>query len=81
MQFQTDWSRGGVHLLLNHSVIPTLLPPAFAAAPRPTRLWLNVSNVAVPLPGHANDLPQYTQIQWFNVRARRRAAVRAARTP
>lgn len=79
-QFARDWSKGGVHLLLNHSVVPELLPPQWNATPRATRIWLNVSAAAVPLLGDVNDLPQYTQQQWFNVRgcARCDAAPRCA---
>ncbi len=66
-EFALSWSRGGVHLLLNHSFVPEILPPGFIA-PSPTRLWLNVSNEAMPLGGVTTDLPQYTQEQWFNVR-------------
>ncbi len=56
-----------MHLLLNHTFVPEILPPGFIA-PGPTRIWLNVSNFAVPLKGHTNDLTDYTQQQWFNVR-------------
>ena len=69
MEFATDWSKGGVHLFLNHTYVNLAdLPPGFIP-PRPTRIWLNVSNAAVPLRGrHVQDQAQYTQQQWFNVR-------------
>ena len=67
-QFAADWAKGGVHLLLNHSIIPEVLPSWAESAPRPTRIWLNVTAAATPLKGSVDDLPQYTQQQWFNVR-------------
>ncbi len=77
-QFATDWSKGGVHLLLNHTFVDVAdLPPGFIS-PRSTRIWLNVSDTAVPLKGrHVNDQAQYTEQQWFNVR--QRGAARACR--
>ena len=67
-----------MHLLLNHSIIPEVLPSWADAAPRPTRIWLNVTAAATPLQGSVDDLPQYTQQQWFNVRCPQ--AMRARRT-
>jgi hypothetical protein len=67
--FQADWSKGGVHLLLNHSYFTAADIPAGFIPPRPTRIWLNVSDAAVSLKGrHVLDQAQYTQQQWFNVR-------------
>jgi hypothetical protein len=70
--FAADWSKGGVHLLLNHSYIDVADLPSGFIAPRPSRIWLNVSDAATSLRGrHALDQAQYTQQQWFNVRPRR----------
>ena len=67
--FQADWAKGGVHLLLNHSYFSAADIPAGFIPPRPTRIWLNVSDAATPLLGrHVLDQAQYTQQQWFNVR-------------
>lgn len=68
-QFAADWSKGGVHLLLNHSYIDAAELEPGTVEPRSTRIWLNVSDTAAPLKGrHVNDQAQYSQVQWFNVR-------------